>query len=141
MRKRSWYADGLRFECQECAACCKTHGEYAYVYVTERDIKAIAAHLGLSPREFVNLHCNVDDDGWFHLSMQPIDCPLLDENGRCKAYPARPKQCATWPFWSENLIAEVWHGPVAECCPGIGRGQLYSRQEIERIARERDRWY
>jgi Fe-S-cluster containining protein len=73
--------------------------------------------------------------------MSGADCPLLDEAQRCRAYAVRPKQCATWPFWTENLVPEVWHGPVSACCPGVGRGRLYTAADIRRIARERDRWY
>ena len=54
----------------------------------------------------------------------------------------RPKQCATWPFWEENLRDEArWKGPVGECCPGIGQGPLFSAEEVERQARETEAWY
>ena len=66
---------------------------------------------------------------------------MLDGDGRCRVYPVRPLQCATWPFWTENLKPETWNGPVRETCPGIGQGRLYSRAEIERLAAERDRWF
>lgn len=141
MGRRLWYADGLRFECAGCAACCRTHGEYAYVYVTARDIAAIGNHLGLSRDEFLEAFCETDSDGWTYLKMTPDDCPMLGDDKRCRIYPVRPKQCATWPFWTENLTPEAWHGPVADCCPGVGRGRLYTAAEIRRIARERDKWY
>jgi Fe-S-cluster containining protein len=141
MASKPWYASGLRFECTGCAACCKTHGEYAYVYVTRRDVAAISEHLGVAEDEFLETYCSTSSDGWIHLTMTPDDCPLLDKEGRCRVYPVRPKQCAAWPFWTENLEPAVWHGPVADCCPGVGRGRLYTAQEIRRIAKERDRWY
>jgi len=141
MRREPWYAAGLKFECQGCGACCKTHGEYAYVYVTRRDVAAISEHLGISGQAFLETYCTVDEEGWTHLTMTPDDCPLLGDNNRCRAYPVRPKQCATWPFWTENLAPEAWHGPVRECCPGVGRGRRHTVEEIRRIARERDRWY
>lgn len=141
MARRSWYAGGLRFECTGCAACCRTHGEYAYVYVTERDEARISRHLGTTPEEFRRAYCTVDADGWVNLTMTPDDCPLLGDDLRCRVYPVRPKQCATWPFWTENLIRETWEGQIAKCCPGVGRGRLYSREEILDIARQRDRWY
>ena len=76
------------------------------------------------------------------LTIQKPACPFQEPSGVCSIYPVRPKQCATWPFWEENLASEeVWNGPVAACCPGIGRGPLHPREEIERIARETEAWY
>jgi Fe-S-cluster containining protein len=63
-------------------------------------------------------------------------CAFLDENNRCKIYPVRPKQCATWPFWTENLERAAWEGPVKDCCPGIGKGELTLRMRAHR-ARDR----
>jgi hypothetical protein len=136
-----WYDKGLAFECRGCGACCRTHGEHAYVYLTDADAAAIAAHLGLAEAEFRARFCQADADGDLCLLIAPGDCPLLDESGRCRAYPVRPKQCATWPFWTENLDAATWYKVVKPCCPGAGRGRVYSREEIEAIARERDEWY
>jgi hypothetical protein len=39
------------------------------------------------------------------------------------------------------LVEETWKGPVKECCPGIDKGPLVPREEVERIARETDEWY
>jgi Fe-S-cluster containining protein len=143
MERRPWYKDGLGFECQACGACCRTHGqsaEYAYVYLAERDVGAIAAHLGLGRDAFLAEFCKVEEGG-IHLRTDTIDCPLLDAGGRCRAYEVRPKQCAAWPFWRENLTRRAWDGPVRACCPGIGRGPLHEADEIDRIADERDEWY
>ena len=41
-----WYAEGLRFSCQEgCVACCTGSG--GYVWVTNQEIDAIASFLGI----------------------------------------------------------------------------------------------
>jgi Fe-S-cluster containining protein len=76
----------------------------------------------------------------FHPSLRFDEeaCPFLDEANRCRIYPVRPMQCETWPFWTENLVEEVWRGEVKECCPGLDRGPLYPREEIERRARASD---
>ena len=139
--ERVWYDGGLAFECTGCGACCRTHGEHAYVYLTDADAAAIARHLGLDEREFRARFCETDGEGGLCLLVAPGDCVLLDERGRCRAYPVRPKQCATWPFWTENLDAAVWYRTVKPCCPGAGRGRVRSREEIEAIAEERDAHY
>jgi len=136
-----WYRDGLRFECVGCSDCCRTHGDYAYVYLNGTDVDRIAAHLGTSRVDLLNAHCRTDGDGSIHLSMTEGDCNFLCADGRCLVYPVRPRQCEAWPFWTENLAREVWYGEVAPACPGVGRRRLYTAEEIERIARERDEWY
>ena len=45
---RSFYQDGLRFECQGSGKCCLARGEYGYVYVTDKDRQRLADHLGLT---------------------------------------------------------------------------------------------
>lgn len=140
MSPKPWYNKGLRFDCTRCGNCCKTHGEYAYVYLAERDLSAIAQHLGLSRADFLARHCE-REDGWVLLRMDQPACPFLTSENTCSIYPVRPKQCATWPFWRENLERAQWEGPVRETCPGIGRGPLHPAAEIERIARENEEWY
>ncbi|MDD5307273.1 MAG: YkgJ family cysteine cluster protein [Deltaproteobacteria bacterium] len=143
MERKPWYTDGLRFECHACGACCRTHGEadeYAFVYLAEQDVEAVAAHMGLDRAEFMARFC-ARNGGGIHLRTDTVDCPLLDAQGRCRAYEVRPKQCAAWPFWRENLTRRAWDGPVKACCPGIGQGPLHTADEIDRIADERDEWY
>lgn len=141
MTSKPWYEKGLRFSCQRSGNCCKTHGEYAYVYLAPADVRAIAAFLGLGEAQFLARHCR-SEDGYTLLDIDTPACPFLREDHSCGIYPVRPKQCATWPFWQENLDDEArWRGPVQGCCPGIGQGELHSREEIERQARETEAWY
>lgn len=135
MIPKSWYANGLRFQCTQCGNCCRNHGAYAYVYLNEADVQSVAAHLGLERAAFLARHC-VEEDGFVVLRMDAPACPFLLPDNRCGIYPVRPKQCATWPFWKDNLDPATWNGPVKACCPGIDTGPLHSAQEIDRLARE-----
>lgn len=137
---KAWYAKGLRFKCSGCGACCTTHGEAAYVYLTEPDLRAIAHFLDLERGVFLERYCT-RDEGRVVLRMDAPACPFLDEAQRCRIYPVRPKQCATWPFWEENLERAQWEGEVSALCPGIGQGELFPAAEIERLARETEDWY
>lgn len=139
MSHKPWYGNGLRFECTRCGNCCQNHGEYAYVYLTPEDVSAIAQHLGVTPRSFLESYCERDRN-WVVLRMDRPACPFLEQGNRCAIYPVRPKQCATWPFWRENMRRATWEGPVSACCPGIGQGELVPVQEIERQVRETDEW-
>ena len=141
MSEPKWYADGLRFRCTQCGNCCRNHGEYAYVYLTEVELKEIPQHLGISRAEFLARYCSKEPGSWWSLRMDQPACPFLSADSRCAIYAVRPKQCRTWPFWEENLPEEVWKGPVKECCPGIDEGPLVSAAEVERIARETEEWF
>jgi Fe-S-cluster containining protein len=62
------------------------------------------------------------------------DCIFWDKAAGCTVYPARPVQCQTWPFWPENIeTPEEWEG-VKSVCPGSGRGQWFSLEEIQAAA-------
>ncbi len=137
MPNSRWYQDGLRFGCTQCGNCCRNHGDYAYVYLAEGDIVAIAAFLRIARADFLARYCK-EDGGWVTLRTDAPACTFLQADNRCAIYEVRPKQCATWPFWTENLERTAWEGAVKACCPGIGQGELHDVDEIERCARETD---
>jgi Fe-S-cluster containining protein len=75
-------------------------------------------------------------DGLYELRYADKDCPFLKDN-QCEVYASRPWQCRTWPFWPENMNSDVWEQEVAPSCPGIGRGRLFSAEEIEEILKKK----
>ena len=132
-----WYHEGLRFECQECGGCCRTHGDHAYIYINDADVTAISEFLGISRKTFIESSC-LNVEGYWCFNTVVEDCLFLDQNGACTIYPVRPAQCSTWPFWKENLPRKEWEGYIRECCPGIDKGRLYSLQEIRERVRKKD---
>ncbi|MCH2104190.1 MAG: YkgJ family cysteine cluster protein [Planctomycetes bacterium] len=137
---KPWFDKGLQFKCTQCGDCCRTHGQYAYVYLAEGDVEALSKHLGLDRGAFLERYCQ-EDEGWITLRIDEPACPFLNESNGCDVYEARPKQCRSWPFWEENLDRATWEGPVSECCPGIGEGPVMPAEEVLRIARDTERWY
>jgi len=135
---KSFYSDGLKFECEGCGGCCKTHGDYAYVYLGDNDISNACELLKLKRIDFLNEYCATDDYGNIHLTMILGNCNFLESNNRCKIYDARPTQCKTWPFWRENLTREEWEVVIKQNCPGIGKGKIHSKEEIEKSVKKRD---
>ena len=122
-----WYRDGLRFECTGCGECCR--GAPGYVWVTEREVTRIAHFLGMEEaaarRQSVRrvgsrLSLKEREDG---------DCVFYRDG--CLIYPVRPTQCAVFPFWESNLRQPSAWEQLAVDCPGLGRGLLWSRQDIE----------
>ena len=141
MAAGKWFADGLRFECTQCGNCCRNHGEYTYVYLTAVELEAIPRHLGLTRKAFLERYCTKEPGEFWSLRMDEPACPFLGADNRCGIYPVRPKQCATWPFWEENLEQATWEGPVKACCPGVGQGPTYPAEVVERVARETEDWF
>jgi len=124
-----WYADGLRFACQQCGRCCG--GAPGYVWFDRDELAAMAAHLGMEVREFRRTYAR---RLWRGLSLKEktnYDCVMLDGQGRCIVYPVRPVQCRTWPFWPMNLRSpETWE-EAAKRCAGMNRGPLCRLEQIE----------
>jgi Fe-S-cluster containining protein len=135
-QQRAWYADGLRFECTACGHCCRW-GE-GYVWVSEREIHAMADSLGLDVLRFARDYVRRVGTHYSLKERPDYRCVLLDDRDRCRVYPVRPTQCRTYPFWREHLkSAKAWQA-LAEECPGLGQGRLYSADEVDALARETD---
>ena len=127
-----FYRDGLRFECQRCLYCCSS--EPGYVYLTKEDIISASAEVGLSPRAFIGIYCRIIDFGTFSMvslrEKSNYDCIFLTGSG-CSIYRARPEQCRSYPFWPSVLRSRESWNEEGRSCPGIGKGALVSRREIE----------
>ncbi len=131
---RPFWADGIRFECQETGRCCTSRGTYGFIYLTLADRKRLARHLSLTTTAFTRRYC-ATTDGWVHLKNPDLDCAFLDGK-RCTVYEARPSQCRTFPFWPENMKARTWTREIVSFCPGIGKGRLYTADEIAKLMAE-----
>ncbi len=128
-KKRPWYADGLRFQCQGCGDCCRGPG--GYVWVTQEEAEAIAAELNMNFRDFAQVMLRRTITGLALVDDKKGDCPLLGENGRCRVYNQRPLQCRTWPWWEENLISRDRWEDAATRCPGMNKGPVHSMTVID----------
>ncbi len=128
------FKSGIRFECQGTGKCCMSRGAYGYVYFSLADRRRMAAHLGIPTATFTRRYCT-QTHGSFHLTDPKKDCVFL-EGKRCSAYEGRPSQCRTWPFWPENMNARTWNSEVAPFCAGVGKGRLYSPEEIVKTLKE-----
>jgi Fe-S-cluster containining protein len=121
-----WYNEGLRFECKQCQTCCKNfirNGKrVASVYLKVSEI----GNFDFSKLDVVSpvsIVLKVKENG---------DCIFLGPEG-CTVYDKRPEQCRTYPFWSELMDNKRQWDFLGKSCHGIGKGRLYSLEEIERI--------
>ena len=131
-----WYADGLRFTCTQCGACCS--GEPGHVWVEQSEIDAMANVMGLEVDVFEHRFVRQVGADRSLVEYPDGDCILLDPKTRhCTVYEARPIQCRTWPFWDSNLKRKRDWKETCEVCPGAGQGQLYSLDQIERARKQK----
>ena len=128
---RSYFFDvGLRFECQECGACCT--GAPGTIYAGALEIRRIAQFVGISVPDLKDAYLYPFRDSYSIREDSEGRCLFYERV--CTIYPVRPIQCSTFPFWFDNLRSEqAWLNVAAEC-PGVGRGRLYSKEEILKIA-------
>lgn len=130
-----WYEKGLSFTCTGCGRCCT--GSPGAVWVSEKEIKAIAAFLSLSVEDFERKYVRLLGNRKALIEKKPkngdYDCIFL-EGKACQIYSLRPKQCKTFPWWKENLATpEAW-AEIAEYCEGVNHptAPVVSLEEIQR---------
>jgi Fe-S-cluster containining protein len=129
---RPWYAEGLRFRCTACGHCCT--GVPGHVWVEKHEIERMARALGLSTAKFVDRYVRRARGRLSLREKENGDCVLLGEDRRCTVYAVKPGNCSTFPFWPRLLESEASWAETAKDCEGIGQCDLYTREEVERIA-------
>jgi Fe-S-cluster containining protein len=129
---RSYFFDqGLRFECLRCGNCCKWSP--GFVFINKKECARIAQYLGIPAACLVGRYLRPFKEGYYILEKPNGWCPFYDEEAGCTIYSVRPTQCQTFPFWFKILRSkENWHG-ISRQCPGVGRGCLYSKEQIIKI--------
>lgn len=125
--RKYFFDGGVRFECTGCGACCT--GAPGTVFVNQADAPRIAKFLGMDLDAFLTKYAYPFEKGHSLHEKPNGDC-IFFESGRCSIYPVRPTQCRTYPFWLETMRSEQAWEETCAACPGIGRGRLYSREEI-----------
>ena len=130
-----WYSGGLAFECTQCGDCCS--GSAGYVWVNQEEINAMAQRIGMDAAEFEQKF--VKRVGMRRsLTERPNgDCVFLGPSG-CTIYPVRPIQCRTFPFWNEYVRSLSGWDAAARRCPGVNKGRVYTRAEIEALVKLTD---
>ncbi len=136
--KKTWWSEGIRFQCQGSGKCCVSRGSYGYVYVTLDDRKRLAKFFQLPVQTFTKKYCDRDSNGFWKLNEFRAECQFL-RGKSCDVYEARPTQCKTWPFWPENMSAKAWSKEVAKFCPGVGKGKVWTEREISQVLKVQEK--
>jgi Fe-S-cluster containining protein len=101
--------------CLNCANCCKVMSP-TYTF---QDIKRIAAHLGMRPKDFRDkwLYLDKRENDWMNKSRP---CQFLDlKSNMCSIYEVRPADCAGFPHLTKKPITDYMyvHKQNIEYCP------------------------
>jgi len=133
-KNRTWYADGLAFECTECGRCC-SGPEEGHVWISPEEIRVAAEHLKTTAEEFTRKYTRRVGRRVSLIEVDNADCVFLQENNNgfrhCAIYPVRPVQCCTWPFWPSNITSPLAWARAAMRCPGVNRGKKHDLAQIE----------
>jgi uncharacterized protein len=128
----AFYASGLRFSCARCSCCCR--GEPGFVFLSKDDLRRLLRRTKLDLGVFIRDYCRLIDTGdGMTLSLREkaaFDC-VFWTNGGCSVYEDRPIQCSTYPFWASIMESNASWKAESRYCPGIGAGELRSREYIE----------
>ena len=129
----TFYDNGLRFECNRCSCCCRI--KPGFVYLSRRDLTNLCIWFKLNDKTFIEKYCRwvIFYDNTEVLCLketEAYDCVLWSKDG-CTAYENRPVQCSTYPFWSHFLEHECDWDDNERDCPGINKGRLHTKEEIE----------
>ena len=141
MQKRSesdpFYSQGLRFSCTRCSACCRF--DSGFVFLSEKDASLLGSALHMESENFIETYCRwiPSINGEYQLSLKEksnYDCIFWSKepNEGCQVYDKRPLQCRAFPFWNSVLNDKNSWRTAAQDCPGMDRGEHYSREEINK---------
>ncbi len=138
--EKLFYDEGLHFTCQQCSSCCRY--DPGFVFLSQNDVDLLANALEMTYNTFIEVYCRwiPFGDGVEKLSLRELsnnDC-IFWKDGGCTVYASRPLQCRTFPFWHSVLGSKnAWEG-TSETCPGMGKGALHSKDEIQKRLLERE---
>ncbi|MGB5985189.1 MAG: YkgJ family cysteine cluster protein [Desulfobacterales bacterium] len=129
---RYFFHDGIHFTCIRCGTCCT--GEPGIVSLSEPEAHAIASYLRSPLSRLVPDPLVPAPQGFSIREHADGRCYFYDQG--CRIYPARPRQCRSYPFWVANLRSHYRWKQSARHCPGIGQGRLHTYADI--LARLQD---
>lgn len=103
------------YDCKMCGQCCYGEGG---IFITEADVKAIAAYLGLPRAEFLDTYVGIRNGRMEIITRSDGACVFL-KNKVCGIHPVKPHNCRTWPFMPGALREEWGFLSMKNNCPGF----------------------
>jgi Fe-S-cluster containining protein len=98
--------------------------------VDDEEINLLADHFSMPIDEFEKVYTRKVGRSRSLRDQANDNCIFFDDGAGCLVYEARPRQCRTWPFWEHNLETPQTWKDVQQKCPGSGKGELFTVEEI-----------
>lgn len=104
-----------KFDCLDCANCCKTIGPR----LIDKDVERLAKHLKMKLSEFIKQYIQVDEDGDMVFREHP--CPFLMPDNYCMVYESRPRACREYPHTNRKRFYQILNLTHKNCetCPVV----------------------
>lgn len=103
------------FDCLRCSQCCTGEGA---AWLTEDELPAAAAILGLTPDGFVQTYCRQRGEKYEIICDNDGVCAVLGPQG-CRIHQAKPRICRAWPFLDAMLKNVSAFEEAKLVCPGL----------------------
>ncbi len=102
------------YDCSKCANCCKLYD----IRVEEKDVPAIAKHLGQTESDFIENYLVRDEEEADGYIFKNKPCGFLEADGKCGIYEVRPSVCKSFPHTNKpdrifSLLSVI--GCVEDC--------------------------
>ncbi len=115
-------------DCLACANCCKKMTPT----FKKAEIKRIAAHVGLTYKEYFDKYLEVDqDNGDIVNSSTPCQHLNMKDN-KCEVYELRPADCRLFPHFQRKDFNDVSY-VIAENIPRCPATLVFSEKLRERV--------
>lgn len=101
------------YDCSQCRNCCQQLG----TSLSDEEITAIAAFLGISKQEFIETYLTAGIDG---LELK-APCRFLGTKGDCELEACKPISCRDFPYTNrpDRLSSSLSILSFAEVCPVV----------------------
>lgn len=104
-----------KIDCLSCANCCKNYSPRFKM----PDIKRAAKYLKMKESTFIDQYLVMDNEGDYVVKSKP--CPFLGKDNYCSIYEHRPRDCARYPYASEDVLLKQVNLSLknASSCPAV----------------------
>ena len=103
------------FNCVKCGECCKGFGG---TYVTDENIKAIAAYTNRT-EEDIRKNCLAPSGSRFVIKQNAEGYCVFFRDKLCSIHPVKPAMCRKWPYLNSILIDFSNWKAMGASCKGI----------------------
>lgn len=111
------------------------------MYLSVKDVLRVARFLDMDEEEFRQRYVYSTKHRIRLRKPRGRECPFLLEDKGCQVHPVKPTQCRVFPLWPELIEDKRELSQTSRWCPGIGKGNVVSVEELEASAREMRRAY